>query len=540
MGWIDKNGKRLNKTDCECIKSMYEGVFQGLLKALSYEREYKKRASRADYDVLMKQLEVHVNEMLQKFEEKTNDKKLICVDSFFDKGLRGLTEIVESKREKFDDHDFEQIRGTLKSVYERLGIKGFKPQKQDTAKGLKESMNSFKLTQKAFKGIENIREYAANGRNFAPLTELRKENSGTFSGAGNDENLERKYQDALNCSYEAANAFKRKEKVSFGDLYGAFSRFNSHVAQEGRYVQPGKMSGVAMEAGILNGVSPMAMPVQMYYFLDNVAEKINSIKKVQNKALQKSQAVQLAAFTYQMAVAAHVFGDGNGRSCRLLADTILQTFDMPPHTPNPAMMGLAITIGNAMDYNQSSAIMLRGVKVSNDYLELNSGNTREGIADEAKRIFSEEKINPKVVDENDPKSSVELAIKVRENKSALLEACHDLIKANHFGSKNSEQYKALASQSKVLEELLKTKPIYSEEVLKQMDAVGKAANFYLRYTKTRARTDSTRKARLNAAQRLLMITDRSEKSLKTIQKKLPEVEAAGNAPEPQKKTGRSL
>jgi hypothetical protein len=540
MGWIDKNGKRLSKTDCDGIKSMYEGVFQGLLEVMKFRRHYMKRGSWADYDELTAQIQNHANEMLQKFEEKTNDKKLICVDSFFNKSLLGLTKIVESKKEKFDERDFRRIRDSLESIYERLGIKGFKPKKKDTAKGLNESMKSFKLTKKAFKGIKDIRDYAANGRDFAPLTELRKENSGTFSAAANDENLEKKYQDALNCSYEVANAFKQKEKVSFGDLYDAFSRFNSHVAQEGQFVHPGKMSGTEMQAGMLDGISPMSMPVQMYYFLDNVAEKINSIKKVQNKELQKSQAVQLAAFTNQMAVAAHVFGDGNGRTCRLLADTILQTFDMPPHTPNPAMMGLANTIGNAMDYDKCTAIMLRGVRVSNDYLELNKGNTREGIADEAKRIFSEEKINPEIVDENDTKNSVELAIKVRENKSALLDACHDLVMANHLGSKNSDEYKTLAEQSKALEELLKTKPMYSEDVLRQMKTIRKATDNYLRHTKEIVKTGSTRRMRFNAARRISMISDRFEKQLKTIQKKLSHAEAAGNAPAPQKKTGRSL
>lgn len=538
MGWIDKNGKRLNKTDCECIRTLYKDVFDGIFEEMAMSQKY--RDNQADYKALIQQLKAAADEMLQQFDKKGSSKKLICVDSFFDKGMRRLVDMAESQKEKFGVLDMNAIRKSLASVYGRSGIKGYKPEKQDTAKGLKESMGSFKLTKKAFKGIENIKTYAADGSDFAPLTELRKGNSETFELAGDDETLKRKYQDALDCSYEASDVFKKKNKVSFSDLYNAFSRFNSYIAEEFMYVRPGKLSASAMKSGEVDGVSPMSMPVQLYYFLDNVAEKINSIKKVKNKDLQKSQAVQLAAFTYQMAIAEHVFGDGNGRTSRLLSDTILQTFDMPPHTPNPAIMGLISTVGYAMDYDKGAAIMLQGVKVSNDYLELNKGNTREGIADEAKRILDEEKINTGIVDEKNPKSAVELAIRVRENKNALLEACDDLIKANHFGSKNSEQYKALVSQTKALKQLLKTKPMNSEDVAKQMEQVDEASVAYVEYTKTRERTDVTRRARLSAARRLSSLAVKSGKLSKAIQKKLAQVESAGNAPEPQKKTGRSL
>ncbi len=538
MGWIDKNGKKINKTNRECIRTMYKDLFDGIFKDMMNALQYRR--NKTAYKELIKQLKENADALMQQFDQKSDSKKLICVDSFFDKGLRGFVNIVESQREKFGQRDFEEISRALQSFYERSGSKIFKPKKQDTLKGLKESMKSFKLTKKAFKGIKDIKGYAADGRDFAPLMELRKENSGSYDAAGDDENVNRKYQAALNYSYEVSAALKNKDKVSFGDLYTAFSRFNGYVANETRYVRPGKLSSQPVSVEDLNGVSPMAMPVQLYYFLDTVAENINSIKKVKNKDLQKSQAIQLAAYTYQMAVAEHVFGDGNGRSSRLLADTILQTFDMPPHTPNPAFMGLADTIGSVMDYDKGAAVMLQGVKVSNDYLELNKGNTREGIADEAKRILTEEKVNSGIVDENDPKRSVELAIMVRENKNALLEACHDLIKADHFGTSNSDQYKVLATQSKALEKLLKTKPLHSQEVVDQMQKVSDASRDYMRYASTKERTDSTRRARLSASRRLFALVFRSDKLQKAIQEKLSQVEAADNAPAPQKKAGRSL
>ena len=91
MGWIDKNGKRLNKTDCECIRTLYKDVFDGIFEEMAMSRKY--RDNQADYKALIQQLKAAADEMLQQFDKKGSSKKLICVDSFFDKGMRRLVDI---------------------------------------------------------------------------------------------------------------------------------------------------------------------------------------------------------------------------------------------------------------------------------------------------------------------------------------------------------------------------------------------------------------------------------------------------------------
>ena len=66
-----------------------------------------------------------------------------------------------------------------------------------------------------------------------------------------------------------------------------------------------------------------------------------------------------------MTVSEHVFGDGNGRTCRFFADTILQTFGLPPHIPLPEIRELGKTIGTEpIDFNKGTEIFMSGIRQS--------------------------------------------------------------------------------------------------------------------------------------------------------------------------------
>ncbi len=94
---------------------------------------------------------------------------------------------------------------------------------------------------------------------------------------------------------------------------------------------------MAISAGRIEGVGTFTAPKALYKTLSTIADSMNKIKKTQNEALRKTQAIQLAGFAYAVTLSEHVFMDANGRTCRLFADTILQTFELPPHTPLPDM-----------------------------------------------------------------------------------------------------------------------------------------------------------------------------------------------------------
>ena len=107
---------------------------------------------------------------------------------------------------------------------------------------------------------------------------------------------------------------------------------------------------------------------------------MNRIKQTEDPALRKTRAIQLAAFAYQMMLSQHVFNDGNGRTCRLFADSILQTFGLPPHSPTKAESEIIATIGEGhMDFNEGARVFLDNVKKSDLELKKDPEITNERL-----------------------------------------------------------------------------------------------------------------------------------------------------------------
>ena len=119
----------------------------------------------------------------------------------------------------------------------------------------------------------------------------------------------------------------------------------------------------------MDGVGSFTASKTAYKTLSKIADTMNTIKQTKDPALRKTQAVQLAAFANSMLISEHLFGDGNGRTCRLFADTILQSFGLPPHTPNEKMMNVAKTMGKEMDFNKATNLFMSGIKKSDELLK---------------------------------------------------------------------------------------------------------------------------------------------------------------------------
>lgn len=99
--------------------------------------------------------------------------------------------------------------------------------------------------------------------------------------------------------------------------------------------------------------------------MSTIADYMNRIKKTSDPALQKTQAIQLAAFTYQMTLSEHLFDDANGRTCRLMSDVILQSFGLPPHTPSKEELSLCRTVDeHALDFEKGTEVFMKGVQLS--------------------------------------------------------------------------------------------------------------------------------------------------------------------------------
>ncbi len=279
----------------------------------------------------------------------------------------------------------------------------------DKDEGYEKTDSAFKLADEPLPGIEEIGSYNLNNTSVGVLYDARSGNSGTLENKvedrlkdltdpknqspGQQEQLKARLNDAvkstggLHVVGETSRIFStelmNKDNITFGDLYDIFSGLNK-AARQGDD-KGGKLRGEGITAGRVNGVGTFNALRDLYKTLSKVADLMNRIKKTENEALRKTQAIQVANYAYFMTLSEHVFGDGNGRTCRMFADTILQTFGLPPHTPMQEIQYELKTIGtDPMDFNKGTEIFFKGIKESDKLLKAEQ-NRINSIPDAAKR-----------------------------------------------------------------------------------------------------------------------------------------------------------
>jgi prophage maintenance system killer protein len=241
-------------------------------------------------------------------------------------------------------------------------------EKKDTREGYEESQKGFTLADKAMEGVHDIADYDPELADYGVLTKGRMGNSNSYDLDPNSQAYQKKkgeFEDAAEAARQGAVSMRKStEDIGFGDLYSVFSEINKRT-QAGN-ADGGKLrgEGAGSQSEGISGVSSGVLGEDTFRTLSTIASKMNEIKKVKDRDLQKTQAIQLAAYAYQMSISEHVFRDGNGRSCRLLADTVLQTFGLPPHTPLDEESKIGGSIGNKMDFDKGAQVFLGGVKSS--------------------------------------------------------------------------------------------------------------------------------------------------------------------------------
>ncbi len=333
---------------------------------------------------------------------------------------------------------------------------------QNTDEGYEKTVSGFTLPTEPMEGIEDIGDYNPNRDRVQVLYEARSGNSGTLEVKVEDrleelnqvpagdtqrrEYSEKNLKESLmaNTGIHAGGEMARiysaelmaKDKISFGDLYNAFSGLN----QTARIGDPqgGKLRGHGIMAGRLSGVGTFIAQEDVYKTLSQIADGMNQIKQTKDEALRKTQAIKLAAFAYTMTISEHVFGDGNGRTCRLFADTILQTFGLPPHTPEPEMLTVAKTIGREpIDFNKAADILYDGVKKSDQLLK-SERELQKQSPEEAKRL---------------DKDATQLEISVKKLAEEAKKRLTDLEGMSKKGHKNGKEYEAMHDALKRASEL---------------------------------------------------------------------------------------
>ena len=292
-------------------------------------------------------------------------------------------------------------------------IKNEEPLASDTAAGYEFTAGKFSFSGKKIDGIEDIVEYDPDKDRVKGLYEGRSGNSTTLKDSADslrqqlnalpddEENEEEreKLQDRIDAvekgtlgmnvgaevSRMHSSELRDKKDITFGDVYKAYTDIN-------RALRPGdpdggKLRGKYVQASNVYGVGASMVPEAVVKTMQTIADGMNQIKNTEDPALKKSMAVELSAFAYQMTLSEHSFNDGNGRTCRLFVDTILQTFGLPPHTPIPEEMQITKTMGEEMDFTKGAEVFMECVKKSSDVLAAERAlQAKEGVIGEPGEI----------------------------------------------------------------------------------------------------------------------------------------------------------
>ena len=259
------------------------------------------------------------------------------------------------------------------------------------------STQEFAFSTKPMKEIYEIADFDAEHDDVKPLSKARSKGSTTLTISADQlqaklDRIEKKdAKFASNPEYKKASTalsahkaldkgeelsrrlsvkLQQKDHVSFSDLYIYLVSLHKQINPKSD--RSGKLRGVGVTYGRDEGVSTTRAPIITYMALQQIADRMNEVKQEPNRALQKTKAVELAAFAYQTLLSAHVFDDANGRTCRMFADTILQTFHLPPHAPQSLseMTSLSIaTLGSCeLDFKSGAKCFMHGIQKSNQII----------------------------------------------------------------------------------------------------------------------------------------------------------------------------
>lgn len=468
MPLIHNNKQILSAEDTQALQDLLNGSLQNIVSHFEYFRDYTKNhdGGRIDevYNPIIKVFQEEIKRLPEKIRSAQNRQGNVTVTDFIQDLHKDLAEkvisTVDPEEELYADIQSILVTEMGGSVYPEKLV-GMKPEERDMPEKYQEQVDDFKLAEVPFEGIKDIAEYNPNSDSVMALYENRSGNSTTLS-AGRIEELEKRVEESKNGfdnqAYEknmkdlqdakkavfglhAGAEYSRirssemmaKENVSFADVYETFTNINK-MARPGD-PDGGRLRGACITAGDLKGPGATAIPGQTYQTLQTIAENINRIKQTTDPALQKTQAIQLAAFAYQMTLAQHVFSDGNGRTCRLFADSILQTFGLPPHTPTKAESDIIKTLGEEkMSFQDGARVFFENVKKSDLELKKDPEITRQRLRQEPP-----EKKKGGIQEETSLKFSA--LYEVNDNTVATLERLKQSTKNASGRFRDSDEYK---------------------------------------------------------------------------------------------------
>ncbi len=438
MALFNNRNEKLSTENTNAILDMVKGSLDAHVQKL---KSMKKKMSTYSagcndstfYDPLIEVYEQGLADISGQFEEAVNSDQEISVQDFLNGVFTKLSEKAAGRVDKNNPYFNKYFYGDLAFQWEDYNFyKLFNAECQyrDNNKEYDKSSSPFKLATEPLEGVEDIGEYNPDADSVKPLYEGRTGNSGTMKTKIDD--LKRQIQEVrdnanmknaakekkiqylqekidkaefspfglhmgaevsrIHSSKLKAKMTKGDEPITFADLYNTLTDLN--VSARANDPDGGKFRGDSVVAGTLRGVSPSAAPAIAFRTLDDIADYMNRIRKTEDPALRKTQAIQLASYAYQMTLSEHLFADGNGRTCRLFSDTILQSFGLPPHTPSKEVSSLTDSLGLSIDFNKGANVFLSCVKTSDNILKAEKAKINEA----AKEAGHPENENGELID----------------------------------------------------------------------------------------------------------------------------------------------
>ena len=459
-------GKTLNNNDIQALKDMIRNSLESHIDF--FQGDYIKYASSdvtKSSGMLTEVINNELNGLDSRFNTAAEEESSVNAEDF----INGIfSDVSNNIINVVENSGLEEIeKSSAKNFIDETGSKeiadylGYKTDAKDTDKGYSVSESSFHLATEPMEGIEDIAEYNPNSGRVQVLYDGRSGNSGTLESKVEDrqrefneipeenkeakKNAENKLNEALQSTAglraggESARihsaGLMNKKSVSFGDLYNVISDLN----KQARLGDPdgGRLRPVGVSAGEINGVGTFVTSKALFKTLNTIADNINEIKKTGDEALRKTQAIQLASFAYNMTLSEHVFHDANGRTCRLFADTILQTFGLPPHIPQEDLLHTPKTLGNTIDFDKGARAFLQGIRQSDKILKEEKERIRQ-------LPEGREQLNAQV-------TSLEESVKklAQEAKTKLNELDSITKKGHNNGQEYTDMYNALKEVSEL-------------------------------------------------------------------------------------------
>lgn len=393
----DSNKQPMTIEDAQALHDLLKGSLQSTIEHIEeIKRRYPNDVSES-YDPIIKVYKENIDRLTEQMQQAMDGSLEIPANQFiqnmYDQIAEKVLETVDPDTDEYPDIQTLLARELGGMIYPKIfdDLGGMAPEVRDDPAKYTEQVNEFKLADVPMDGVEDIAEYNPDTDSVMALYEGRSGNSNTLRPEWQGEllqNLEeskkrnnqqaidkiekdlrkaRASQFGLHSGAEytriRSSEMKNKEEVSFADVYETYTNINKMANPDDQ--QAGRLRGSDISAGNVIGPGASAIPQQTYRTLQFIADNINKIKKTEDPALRKTQAIQLASFAYQMTLSTHGFADGNGRTSRMFADSILQTFGLPPHTPTPAMSELTKTMGEEkMDFKKGAEVFLTNVKTS--------------------------------------------------------------------------------------------------------------------------------------------------------------------------------